>query len=1322
MKGTMRSRRPLCALLAGTAALCLALFAAVELTPASVRALESFEQAANWTMQGGENSSLTEEEGGGVKISNGQARYNIGLPIGAADVTSVTVRVSYLGTWSKGWQSIGFSPLAAVVPNGGCFWPQNNPDVTGIFFVFNADSNGKVHRVFADPLPAGQGHLGEYAVAAGESWVGTHTLSLVKNADNTLSVYFDGVKNAVDSAALDNFVDGDGMTYLNIDDGNAAQIVVRGVSVGKGTFAGGSGVLDPAAWTQVGGDKQFNGSDELWISGGQSAFHEGIDFSANTFRSVKVKFRIANVNDWASVGFAKSADPLGAGGCFWGEGAPGVYFVLGAPTGANPANVHRVFYSSTGGGKVNYDFPVPAGGWAGDHTVELVKNADGSLSMLLDGVRASANTFSVADLAGEAGVLYLQVDDSNGNQVVMRSLVLNDEQGPALTLAGEIPQSDLKTGKQIVLPAGSASDRVDKAAAVRLTVTGPTGQEVPVGDGNAFTPESAGNYLVRYEAADLSGNSTKLEQELVVESSAEMPELTVGAWEIENPTVGDTVTFPEAHATLAGEPVDVAMTLHLPDGTEATLSAREYLTAQTGPHRLVYSAQGTGDKVAKREFSFTVLPKLTSEDAVKPEIFGNPVYWNFDPASAVLTDGDGAGLTLAEVNRGATAVTNYLVPLSFADRIKIFFTVGSPGDWVCFGLTKTPVAVNDFNAVESSKPHDTDGVYFMMAGNAYNVTATYQRQYKYLGNAQTNPAYPFSGTHSIEFIRGKSGFTLKLDGQECPSGELGNVAHDTFVNADGETYLAFGIKNTAQVTITQITNEVDERAPKITAQADLSAQVGEHFDIPQLTATDDKDGVVPVHYTLYDAYGRAVSLADGETSVLLIFEGEWRIEYVAYDSSGNRAGQTVRIFVDPNPDLPAFWTDGTPAPNGRAGVEFVLPEHHVDADGRVSVTVAGPDEEEDITAAGKFTPAKIGAYTITYTVTAEDGQYYQVLYFVYVKINVDVNTTMDPEVFNNPDNWVQTAENSVAPSADGLTVAGNAAYSYPLDMSIGIVFDLRLDALGLHTVHNTWLGLALMPKAGQGNFAEYSQTGLYLMFYNDNGTLAYNVGTYNSAGTFVYAGSGVAGTYAPGMPLSIKLMKYNGGNNQYFDNIVLYVNGVENMVPTMYQIHYSDIVDDENFTFLAVSRFGSVTSEVTSMTICGMKIADIVKPQIHLPEYPKTAQVGDVLDLSGITFSDNEEGLIVSEMRIQTPDGFVLLGTMLEGGKLTLEKAGKYSVTVIATDSSGNFEFEVVNVEVEAPPARGCGGRLAGGEWTLGLGLLATGLGIWLASRKRRHE
>ena len=1276
MRGRIKLRECCIVVLLLMAAVCFALLTFA--VPPQAQAQASFENTENWDFSNGENSSIAALPEGGLKISNGQARYKVGLPIGAEGVTSVTLRFRYLGTWGNSWQSIGFSPSQQLIPNGSCFWPQNDGnDATGIFFVFNADSNGTLHRVFADPLPAGQGHLGEFAVAAGESWVGEHTLSLVRNSDDTLSVIFDGVKNFIASASLSNYVDADGMTYLHIDDGNAAEIIIDGISVGRGAYAG-EGLIDAEGWTQQNGSKESNGVDELWLSGGQSVFNQGIDFGASTFRSVKVQFRIANVNNWASIGFADSSAPLDPGACYWGEGAPGVYFVLGAST--ESASAHRVFYTSAAGGKVCYDFPISPDGWVGEHTLELAKNADGSLSMYLDGVRSTKNTFSVAEMAGEDGILYLHVDDTNNDQVVLEKLVLNDGQAPALVLSGDIPETDLMTGNSIALPEATATDRADGACSVTLTVTDPDDAAVTL-DENSFTPLIAGEYRIRYEAQDLSGNQAVIEQTVTVESSADVPDLRVGAWEVETVTVGESVTFPEGTATLAGEPVDVTMTLYLPDGTNKTLTSLTYATEQAGSHRLVYSAAGTGENIATKEYTFTVLPQLTSAEAVKPEVFGNPANWNFNAETAVLTGGEGT-LSVSEVERGTSASANYLAPISLTDRVKIQFTVESEGDWVCFSLTKTPAEVNDFNAVESNTPHNTDGVYFMMAGNAYNITSTYNGQYTYLGNAMLNAAYPFKGTHSVEFIRGVSGFMLKLDGQECPSGLLGNVLHETFINEDDESYLAVGIKNVTKVEITQITNEVDEIAPKIDQIEDQEAVVGEVFEIPQLTATDNKDQNIQVNYTLYDAYGRAVDLA-GETSVLLIYQGEWRIEYTAYDMSGNRGDLTVRIYVELNPEMPAFWLDGTPAQNGRAGVEFVLPEYHVDEGGSVEIKVEKPDATEiDITETGAFTPEELGRYTVTYTIRDESGAYYQMLYFVEVKINVDIATTMNPDVFNNTENWVLESEGAVEQTEDGLLVAGNAYYEYPLDMSIGVVFNLRLDALGLHAETNSWLGLALMPKAGAGNFAAQTQTGLYLMIYNNAGTLSYNVGTLNSAGTFVYAGSGTVGTYVPGMVLPIKIMKYTGGNNQYFDNIVFYINGVENTQPTMYQIHYSDIVDSENFTFLAVSRFGNVSSDVTSMTISGVKIADVIKPVIDLPQYPGEANIGDVLDLSDITFSDNEEGEISTEIRIRTPEGFILLGNMLENGKLTLDKAGRYSITITATDASGNFDFQVVNVDV----------------------------------------
>ena len=112
-----------------------------------------------------------------------------------------------------------------------------------------------------------------------------------------------------------------------------------------------------------------------------------------------------------------------------------------------------------------------------------------------------------------------------------------------------------------------------------------------------------------------------------------------------------------------------------------------------------------------------------------------------------------------------------------------------------------------------------------------------------------------------------------------------------------------------------------------------------------------------------------------------------------------------------------------------------------------------------------------------------------------------------------------------------------------------------------------------------------------------------------------------------------------------------------------------------------------------------LSLADQVPPKINYIKYynlENEAKIGDVVDLSGITVSDNEDSAPVMTIAV-TKDGQAVEMT---GKRFTVAEAGTYDVTLTARDASGN-ESKVV-LHFTAPAAEGggksgCGSFLGGG-------------------------
>lgn len=100
------------------------------------------------------------------------------------------------------------------------------------------------------------------------------------------------------------------------------------------------------------------------------------------------------------------------------------------------------------------------------------------------------------------------------------SIEVYDDIAPELTVSGAVPTS-VKVNERVKLPAASAVDNIDGEVTVYVYIALPRQAMVAAdSDGNSsfsFTPESRGEYRVRYVAVDAAGNIAVLEYSLSVD-------------------------------------------------------------------------------------------------------------------------------------------------------------------------------------------------------------------------------------------------------------------------------------------------------------------------------------------------------------------------------------------------------------------------------------------------------------------------------------------------------------------------------------------------------------------------------------------------------------------------------------------------------------------------------------------------------------------------------------------------------------------------------------------------------------------------------------
>ncbi len=154
-----------------------------------------------------------------------------------------------------------------------------------------------------------------------------------------------------------------------------------------------------------------------------------------------------------------------------------------------------------------------------------VLDADGNTVCADDGTyldRAPADkeySFTVTQY-GSYVVIYQAFGSDMRKTEESYSVEVYDDVAPVLTVSGAVPSS-AKVDKRVELPAASAVDNIDGEVTVYVYIASPAAAMLAAdSDGNggfSFTPESRGEYRVRYVAVDAAGNIAVLEYSLSVD-------------------------------------------------------------------------------------------------------------------------------------------------------------------------------------------------------------------------------------------------------------------------------------------------------------------------------------------------------------------------------------------------------------------------------------------------------------------------------------------------------------------------------------------------------------------------------------------------------------------------------------------------------------------------------------------------------------------------------------------------------------------------------------------------------------------------------------
>lgn len=690
-------------------------------------------------------------------------------------------------------------------------------------------------------------------------------------------------------------------------------------------------------------------------------------------------------------------------------------------------------------------------------------------------------------------------------------------------------------------------------------------------------------------------------------------------------------------------------------GNPVSVADGSVTLAQPGVYSVIYGV--TGSDVT---LTYTVaVPRTLQGDWTQPE--------NLLQSDNYYTTGSVTGEETLSISGSAVYLQQVDFDSSQKNRVKVRFDCSgvTEGQTFSIALKRSP-GLADFNSCTDA------GLYFTFTATTGGISVkgifSDGENTSLLGvNEYARPA---NGAHAIE-IRRYNGDPNYADGAELYvdgirfSDWLGySVVKLSAVAPDNTAYLAYETSGGSMELLAA--SNTDNFRPTLELETDLaeSAYVGDAISLPRAIAYDTVDGEMPYTVTVRDPYGNE-ELLIGDTYVPL-YRNRYTFTYTTCDFSGNEYSRNFRITVYLRDGAPAFLFEQTPSENGRLNTTYFVPIPDVENLNGGTFAFAVEDPDGLPVAAGMdgaFVPQKLGRYVIRYEAENEVGAN-RAAYFVYVKNNVDESQSY--EYATQADQW-QGAD--LVQTDAGVQFWGDGYYTRQIPMGSGVEITMQLSALADKNSVDCWLSLALMAFPDYGDFANQRQTGLYFMFFRQGSTYYYNVLTYNSYGQAVYIGGGTAiGSNLDTVVLRVE--RYSGGDISLQNTIAIYVNDQKNENYSVYNVAYSDLVDNEDFTYLAVGAYGDGGKETRSGVITKVFFADHIAPEVVLNgEWISQGKVGERIQIPEIALIDNVDTEFYQDVKLYDPEGNIVTW---DSDGLLLEKAGLYSLVIKAVDASGN--------------------------------------------------
>lgn len=806
------------------------------------------------------------------------------------------------------------------------------------------------------------------------------------------------------------------------------------------------------------------------------------------------------------------------------------------------------------------------------------------------------------------------------------------------------------------------------------------------------------------------------------------PEFTTQAYGDEVRSVGDEVSLRPVSVSLADKTFEnVERKVVKPDGTEKVLLDGEesFTVESTGKYEVVYTVSDEGRVYSDGYFVYGVeyaddylnADKVIDAETGKPQEVNNQYVWD---KSSFLKENNyllSQGSTMTKTEKGfiVNGTASGILKADFSTGLNLSFDIQKiqSGEAFEYALVKEVGEIN-FDT------KDKAGLYFKaVLHENKNILLT--------GFYSDGKSVASLGGYVFENALGLHGFGVKQR-----SATDTTTADGAEVYFDGERYSSYytavsvflskiapngtlfvGFRSTgAKVEILNLVS-ADTRSPELLVadgqDFEKEGFVGDRYYLPEYTVFDRTDGGVDYLITVKDPNGEENEIEEDENGEYfeIEFKGRYTLIFTSYDYSGAEMKISKNLTAKIKTGAPEFSFTKEPEEIARKGKAFKIPtpkvkvkQLKIDENGVVETDKKGNPKYETVTVdlpvkvtlknpfggeteitSDSFTPATLGVYTVLYSTENEIAKTQEMF---EVSVKLDVETEESRVAIFESESW-KGGTTYTKELDGGISVFGTTYSEYPFEMSGGIEFTLDLKKLVNKKEKDGWLSLGIGSSPKAGGFGDTKEGYLYFMFYREDSNYYCNVnfhglGAESAIGIFGPEDLGTTGF------ATISIAKITDSTT-YDDNVNLYVNRKKISYGTEKSIVYSEIVDDENCTYLSFYSFGSISNPEKNNAVALTKVSacDLSAPALKVKgEIPTSVEFHSTVQMPIFTLTDNVDAQFRSTVGLYAPSGKQV---DFSNGSFKAEELGTYYLIIKAYDESGNSIMEIHEIKSQKADA-----------------------------------